>query len=414
MSRNQKPLEGITVVELALFVAAPSAARMLADWGATVIKIESPKGDPMRFMGKLVSMPIDDEKENPAYDQQNAGKKGIVLNLKSEKGREAVHRLLKKADVFITNNRQDALERLGLSYEQLSGEYPALVYGQVSGYGETGPDKDKPGYDFTAYYARGGISGTLYEKGTSPLLTVAGFGDTQVGLCLASGVCAALVKAKLTGQGEKVSVSIYQTAVFCMGHLIASAQYGKNPYPRSRMDIANPLQNAYETKDGRWLQGAVNDFDNRIREVLHLIGRDDLAQNEEFCHFERISTHSKDLIAELDKTFKEKDIDDWLNIFRKADLPFDKEVLWEEILTDPQAWADNILCHVDGYPEREGMGTERTLVRTPVKFREAGLPEYRKGPRIGEHTEAVLKELGFSREEIDSMESKNECKTAFK
>lgn len=403
MDRKQRPLEGITVVELALFVAAPSAARMLADWGANVIKIESPKGDPMRFMGKLVSMPIDDERENPAYDQQNSGKRGIVLNLKSEMGREAMHRLLSKADVFITNNRQDALERLGLSYEQLSKLYPSLVYGQVSGYGETGPDKDKPGYDFTAYYARGGISGTLYEKGTLPLLTVAGFGDTQVGLCLASGVCAALVKAKLTGQGEKVSVSIYQTAVFCMGHLIASAQYGNNPYPRSRMDLANPLQNAYETKDGRWLQGAVNDFDNRIKEVLHLIGRDDLAQNEEFCQFERISTHSRDLIEELDITFKEKNIDEWLEIFRAADLPFDKEVVWEEILTDPQAWADNILCHVDGYPEREGMGTERTLVRSPVKFREAGLPEYKKGPKIGEHTDEILTELGYSREEIDNM-----------
>ena len=143
MERKQKPLEGITVVELAMFVAAPSAARMLADWGATVIKIESPKGDPMRFMGKLVSMPIDDERENPAYDQQNSGKKGIVLNLKSEIGREVMHRLLEKADVFITNNRQDALKRMGLSYEQLSGRYPSLVYGQVSGYGETGPDNNE-------------------------------------------------------------------------------------------------------------------------------------------------------------------------------------------------------------------------------------------------------------------------------
>ena len=364
----------------------------------------------MRFMGKLVSMPIDDERENPAYDQQNSGKKGIVLNLKSEKGREVMHRLLEKADVFITNNRQDALKRMGLSYEQLSGRYPSLVYGQVSGYGETGPDKDKPGYDFTAYYARGGISGTLYEKGTSPLLTVAGFGDTQVGLCLASGVCAALVKAKQAGQGEKVSVSLYQTAVFCMEHLIASAQYGNNPYPRSRMDLANPLQNAYETKDGRWLQGAVNDFDNRIREVLHLIGRDDLAENEEFCHFERISTHSRDLIVELDKTFREKNIDEWLEIFTAADLPFDKEAVWEEILTDPQAWAENILCHVGGYPEREDMGTDRILVRTPVKFREAGLCEYRKGPKIGEHTEEVLKELGYSRNEIDCMEAEQAVK----
>lgn len=406
MGRDEKPLHGITVVELALFVAAPSAARMLADWGAEVIKIESPKGDPMRYMGRLVSMPIDNEKENPAYDQQNSGKKGIILNLKTEEGQEAMHRLLAKADVFITNNRQDALERMSLSYEQLSVRYPALVYGQVSGYGEKGPDKDKPGYDFTAYYARGGISGTLYEKGTSPLLTVAGFGDTQVGLCMASGICAALLKAQRTGQGEKVSVSIYQTAVFCMGHLIASSQYGKNPYPRSRMDISNPLQNAYETKDGRWIQGAVNDFDNQFSNVCRLIGREDLTENESYRDFEKVKHHSRPLIEELDKTFKQKNIDEWMEIFKAADMPFDKEMLWEEILKDPQAWADDILCHVEGYPERDGMGTARTLIRTPVKFKEAGLSEYKKGPRIGEHTAEILEALGYAEEEIRKMKEK--------
>lgn len=406
MGRDEKPLHGITVVELALFVAAPSAARMLADWGAEVIKIESPKGDPMRYMGRLVSMPIDNEKENPAYDQQNSGKKGIILNLKTEEGQEAMHRLLAKADVFITNNRQDALERMSLSYEQLSVRYPALVYGQVSGYGEKGPDKDKPGYDFTAYYARGGISGTLYEKGTSPLLTVAGFGDTQVGLCMASGICAALLKAQRTGQGEKVSVSIYQTAVFCMGHLIASSQYGKNPYPRSRMDISNPLQNAYETKDGRWIQGAVNDFDNQFSNVCRLIGREDLTENESYRDFEKVKHHSRPLIEELDKTFRQKNIDEWMEIFKAADMPFDKEMLWEEILKDPQAWADDILCHVEGYPERDGMGTARTLIRTPVKFKEAGLSEYKKGPRIGEHTAEILEALGYAEEEIRKMKEK--------
>lgn len=404
MGRSEKPLEGITVVELSFFVAAPGAARMLSDWGAKVIKIESPKGDPMRFMGKLVSMPIDNEKENPAYDQQNAGKKGIVLDLKSEKGQEAIHRLLAVADVFITNNREEALERLGLTYTQLSIKYPALVYGQVSGYGEKGPDKDKPGYDFTAYYARGGVSGTLYEKGTSPLLTVAGYGDTQVGMCLASGICAALVKAQRTGQGEKVSVSLYQTAVYCMGHMIAAAQYGNNHYPRSRMETANPLQNAYKTRDGRWLQGAVNDYDNMFPAVCRLIGREDLAGEPLFDRFEKVKNCPGPLIAELDQTFIQKDIAEWLEIFKKADLPFDKEVEWEEILTDPQAWEADILCHVEGYPEHETLGTARTLVRTPVKFRESELPEFIKGPRIGEHTYEILSGLGYTQKEILDMQ----------
>ena len=203
MENNYKPLAGITVVELATFVAAPYATRAMADWGANVIKIEPPKGDPMRMMGGLLNMPTDNEHENPAYDQQNANKKGIVLNLKHPDGMATLHRLLETADVFVTNNREDALERMGLSYEQLSARYPALVYGQVSGYGENGPDKDRPGFDFTAYYARGGISGTLYEKGTSPLLTVAAFGDQQVSLALLSGVCAALFNAKRTGRGRR-------------------------------------------------------------------------------------------------------------------------------------------------------------------------------------------------------------------
>lgn len=403
MGRERKPLEGITIVELALFVAVPCATRALADWGANVIKIESPKGDPMRKMGGLVNMPTDNEKENPAFDQQNAGKKGIVVNLKTEEGQKIMHSLLEKADAFVTNNRQDALERLGLSYEQLVPLYPSLVYGQVSGYGEKGPDKDRPGYDLTAYYARGGISGTLYEKGTSPMLTVAAFGDTQVGMGLAAGLCAALLKAKMTGQGEKVSVSIYQTAIYCMGHMIASTQYGKNPYPRSRMDIDAPFQNAYETKDGRWIQGAENNYDGLYDKICHILERDDLIGDERFYPYEKIRGNTRPFIEELDKTFKQKTLEEWLKLFKAEDIAFDKMALWSEILEDPQAWEDDILCHVGGYPEHEKLGTERTLVRTPVKFREAGLPEYKKGPKIGEHTEEILKGIGYTEEEIKTL-----------
>ncbi|MEG1741283.1 MAG: CoA transferase, partial [Acetivibrio sp.] len=145
------------------------------------------------------------------------------------------------------------------------------------------------------------------------------------------------------------------------------------------------------------------DFDNQFGRICHLIDREDLIENPRFNNFESVKNNSRPLIEELDKTFKQKNIDDWIEIFKTEDLPFDKEVIWEEILEDPQVWADDILCHVAGYPEREGMGTTRTLVRTPVKFKESGVPEYKKGPKIGEHTEEVLEKLGYTNKEIKKM-----------
>lgn len=409
MDQNYRPLNGVTVVELATFVAAPYSARILADWGANVIKVEPPKGDPMRQMGGLLNMPTDED-ENVAFDQQDANKHSIVLNLKDPDAMAAMHRLLEKADVFITNNREDALLRMELSYEQLKDKYPKLIYGHVSGFGEDGPHKNRPGYDFTSYYARGGISGTLYEKGTSPVMTVAAFGDEQVSMALASGICAALFNATRTGKGEKVSVNLFQTALSAMGHLIASSQYGKNPYPRSRLDTANPFQAAYPTKDGRWIQGGVNQYDKEYAHICRLVGREDLAVDERFNTFQKVKDNPRPFIMELDKAFRQKTADEWVAIFEEADLPFEKEALWEEILEDPQAWGDHDLERVDGYPEDEKLGTTRILVRTPVNFRNMGLPPYNKGPKLGEHTDEILASVGYTAEQIAQMREKGSVK----
>ena len=160
---GNRPLEGIRVVEMATFIAAPCTARFLADLGAEVIKVEPPKGDPLRYTAVNEGRPLD-QKENTSYDLENAGKTCIALNTKSEEGREALEKLLATADVFICNWRQSPLKRAGLDWETLHEKYPSLVYGYVSGYGEKGPDKDLPGFDFTAFYARGGILGPLRDK----------------------------------------------------------------------------------------------------------------------------------------------------------------------------------------------------------------------------------------------------------
>lgn len=393
-----KLLDGVKVVELATFVAAPTSTRVLADWGADVIKVEAPSGDYMRHMGGLLNMPATDD-ENIAFDQQNSNKRGVILNLKSSEGMQVLWKLLGGADVFVTNNRDAALKKLGLSYEQLRERFPRLVYGQISGYGDKGPDKAKPGYDFTAYYARGGISGTLYEKGGPPMATVAAFGDTQAGTYLAGGLCAALLRAAKTGMGEKVTVNLMHTAIFSMGHMIASAQYGGNAYPRSRFETLNPFQAAYESRDGRWLQMAMHNYDQAYPHMCKIIGREDLIEDERFCTFQVVKENPRPFIEIMDTCMKEKDADEWLRIFDELDLPVAKEVLWDEILEDEQAWANHMLSRVGGFPD----GEERVVVNSPVQFAQAGELVFTKGPKPGEHTEEVLRECGYTPEEIAEM-----------
>ena len=182
-------LKGIRVVELSTFIAVPACARFFADLGAEVVKIEAASGDAVRWNGTSEGRP-DDPYENTTFDLENANKKGVVLNLKAPEGKEALMRLLEKADIFLTNWRPQALEKQGLTYEALHERFPALVYGTLTGYGDKGPDKDLPGYDFTAYWARGGFMDSLRQKGEWPINLVPGMGDHQAGFFLAAGVMA--------------------------------------------------------------------------------------------------------------------------------------------------------------------------------------------------------------------------------
>ena len=185
MNRDNQFLKGVKVVELATFIAAPACGRFLADVGADVIKVEAPAGDQLRYTAPSEGRPLD-QRENTTFDLENANKRGIALNLKSPGAKEVFFKLLEDADVFLTNWRPDALVRAGLDYEELKARFPKLVYAQITGYGDKGPDKDLPGFDFTAFFARGGLLGTLYEKGTVPMNVIPGLGDHQAGMFLAS------------------------------------------------------------------------------------------------------------------------------------------------------------------------------------------------------------------------------------
>lgn len=399
MSEVRRPLEGIKVVELATFIAAPCTARFLADLGADVIKVEAPMGDPLRYTAANEGRPLD-QKENTSYDLENAGKRCIALNIKSPEGREVLEKLIADADVFITNNRQPSLIKNKLDYDTLHAKYPSLVYGFISGYGEKGPDKDLPGFDFTAFYARGGILGPLRDKTSTPMLTVQGFGDHQVAMNLAAGILASLFKAKMTGEGDQVVVSLFHSAVWDVSLMLQSSQYGADSckFPMERWENGNPLTMVYKTKDEQWLQIAMPQYDRHYPVFMQAAGHPEMIDDPKFYPQKNLYPNRKEFSEWISALFLTKDCDEWCKLLDAADIPYAVAQNWDTLLIDEQAWASDIF-----YEMQYSNGNKRTLVRPPVMFKENGLPEYNRGPYLAEHTEEILGQYGYTDEEISKM-----------
>ncbi len=398
---NTRPLAGVRVVELATFIAAPCCARYLADLGADVIKVERPRGDDLRYTAVNEGRPFGDA-EDTSFTLENTGKRCITLDTKSAAGREALEKLIAQSDVFLTNWRQPALERAALDYESLKAKYPKLVYGIVSGYGEKGPDKDLPGFDFTAYFAHSGVMGTLYDRDSEPMLPLAGFGDHQVAMSLASGVIAALYRAEKTGRGDKVVVSLYHSGVWDVSLYLIASQYGdaSTQYPIRKAELTNPLNSARKTADGRWFMFSLPAYDKLFnRFVKDALGREDLVNDPRFYPQTNLVNGHLD---EWDEIFNAEvashDVQYWIAQMKKADLPYAVCQTWDEILRDEQAYASDILTDVE-FPN----GMKRTMVRTPVMFQDTELPAYRPAHFLGQDTREVLAQLGYSQEQIDAM-----------
>jgi cinnamoyl-CoA:phenyllactate CoA-transferase len=396
-----KLLEGVKVLELANFIAAASAGRFLADCGADVIKIESAKGDPLRHTAPSENRPLD-MYENTTWDLENANKKCISINLRTEKGKEIFFKMLEDTDVLITNWRVQALERAGLDYNSIKDRFPKLVYAICTGYGEKGPDRNLPGFDFTAFFARGGYLETLRQKNSKPMNVVPGVGDHNVGMNLAAGICAALYHAKVTGKGEKVETSLFESAIYNMGMMVQAANYdlGAKDYPIDCRERIQPFLSAWNTKDDRYIQTCMPDYNTYYNRFMTALGRVDLIDNPLYFPVNnlienKLSQEMYDMIMDV---FATKTAAEWNIILREQDIPFSLAQNWEDILNDEQAWANDSL-----YKMKYDNGNERTLVCLPVKFENMGKPEYNKGPLIGEHGVEIVESLGYKTEEIQTM-----------
>lgn len=404
MENFARPLSGVKVVEMATFIAVPAVGRILADMGAQVVKIESAKGDNLRFTAPNEGRPLDPH-EDTNFDLENANKQGIVLDLRSEKGKEVLFKLLDDADIFLTNWRPQALARQNLTFEDLKDRYPGLVYASLTGYGEKGPDKDLPGFDYTAFFARSGWSGSLYQKGTVPSNLIPALGDHQAALSLTVGVLGALYRAKLTGKGEKVTTSLLHTAIWVQSFQIQGAQYGTEfngvTYPFDRRDNPLPYQPAVQTKDGRFFQVMGPNFSIYWAKIMKAIGREDVLEDPVMRDQKAMQDAGRigeayDIVQE---GFKQKTAAEWEPILTELDIPFALCKTYQEIPQDEQAWANDVFYQMD-YPRGP-----KALVRTPVNFETTPLPPYDKAPLLGEDTESVLAGLGYSSDEIAALEA---------
>ena len=402
MEAVQRPLEGVKVVEMATFIAAPAVGRILADMGAEVVKIESAKGDNLRYTAPNEGRPSDPH-EDTNFDLENAGKRGIVVDLRTEKGTEVLFKLLENADVFITNWRPQALARKNLTYEDLKARFPKLVYASLTGYGEKGPDKDLPGFDYTAFFARSGWSGSLYQKGTVPSNLIPALGDHQAALSLTCGILAALFRAKTTGQGEKVTTNLLHTAIWVQAFQIQGCQYGNEfggvSYPFDRRDNQLPYQPAVKTKDDRFLQVMGPNFGIYYPLICKAIGREDLLDDPVLGNQAAMMETGRlgEAYDAIQEGFQQKTLEEWVPILTELDIPFAVCKTYDEVVKDEQAWANDVFYEMD-YPRGP-----KALVRTPITFEETPLPPYEKAPLLGGNTEEVLRDLGYTDDEVAAM-----------
>ena len=395
---TDKVLSGIRIVDMTTFLAAPTVARIMGEWGADVIKVEPPKGDAERTQGAVFNMPYADD-ENLGFDISNLNKRFVTLNLRKEDGLKAFMKLLEGADVFLTNLRSKSLEHLGIDYDSLKDRFPKLVYAQCSGYGEDGPNKNTAGYDATSYMARGGVLATTMEKGTSPMNPPNGYGDFQVAMCLTAGICAALIRQARTGKGDRITVALHHAAIFMQNVAMVSAQYG-NPYPKTRMEVSNPFNNCYQTSDDRWFVMCVPVFNRDYNKVMTLLGREDLLDDPRYKDIDKINAEglNREFISILDGEFRKRPLQHWLDAFKKEDLPLEACYLPTEIYTDDEA-LDNDEVRKMRFPS----GQERFIPTNPVKFASLSKPELRPSRAQGSDTESVLREAGYTDEQIRQM-----------
>jgi crotonobetainyl-CoA:carnitine CoA-transferase CaiB-like acyl-CoA transferase len=391
-------LEGIKVIEYATYMAAPGAGSILSDWGADVVKVEPPGGDPIRLFFRTIGTDIQD---NPVFDFDNRGKKSIAIDTSKPEGQTLLRKMVEEADVFLTNVRPGGLERSGLSYEELSQINPKLVYCSLTGYGLEGQDADRPGFDVASFWSRTGVGALTVPKGQEPFPLRTAFGDHTTSMATAAGICAALVEATRTGKGRLVESSLFRAGLYALGSDFAiQLFFNRVASTKGRHEQNVPMTNFFKTKDDSWICIVQRQGDVDWVPMCKVIGREDLMEDPRFTSSKARRQNGAELVDIIDAGFGQ---------FTKEEISArldEHSIAWApvqtlaEVAEDPQTEAAGAIVQV---PSSKGDGSTFSSPASPVRF--PGADDGPKGPspKLGEHTRAVLEELGVPSSDIDAL-----------
>ena len=386
---------GLKVVDFASFIAGPSAAVILSDFGADVIKVEPPAGDLWRHGNEIPPQP--QSKVPYQFHLANRNKRGMALDLKSPSSQPVLEKLVKWADVLIVNTPHPARRRLKLEYEDVVQWNPRLIYADVTGFGEKGPDASLPGFDITAYWARSGLLSMTRDAGEPPTWPVAGSGDNATAVGLYSAIVTALYRRERTGKGAYVTTALLAEGIWSASVSIQAALSGANFYGlHDRKNPANAALNVYRSSDGTWFVLIITP--DKLEAVAKAIGRADLLTDSRFSDPAKLMANMSQLAAILDEIFGAQPMAHWYDVFGDVHVTFGAVHGPEEVINDPQLRANDIVVPLDGAGDHL-----QSTISSPMQVHDVEKVPAKRAPEIGEHNEEILQELGFDSKQIDGL-----------